>query len=176
MQNKANNIPEAANDGEAVNENDSDTLHRIEVPGEGSCLFLSIDYLINGGKLDLDSPGPMRKIVADAIRKDPAKYKDDIPDGSSAEDYCDWIMKTTTWGGRMELKILAQHFGVEIAALYIHKKRFRKMHIIKRNYQNRILLIYTGIHYNPLRASKKTMFLCSDKAIMDKGLEQFRST
>ena len=145
-------------------------IRPIAVPGEGSCLFLSINYLLNGGKIDLDSPGPMRKIVVDALRKDPAKYKDEVREGYTVEEYCDWIMDNNSWGGRLEIKLLAQHYGVQITSLHIHKNPIDWTEYEKeRNYQYRILLLYTGEHYDPLRTFRKTRFPLSDKVIMEKG-------
>lgn len=49
-------------------------LARRQVPANNSCLFTSINYLLNEEKLDLQSAWLLRKQIASVIEDDPQKY------------------------------------------------------------------------------------------------------
>ena len=83
-------LTEATNITEATD--NSNTLRRVRVPGEDSCLFLSVALLINGGQLRSERARLMRKIVAEEVWSNQEKY--DALLEQSSEDYCDWIMKS----------------------------------------------------------------------------------
>merc|ERR1711894_424940 len=42
-------------------------LTRKVVPANNSCLFTSINFVLEGGKLDLSSAGPLRQIIAGVV-------------------------------------------------------------------------------------------------------------
>jgi len=58
------------------------------------------------------------------------------------EQYLQTILKPTTWGGAIELGILAQYYGVEIASI----DRFSPSE--NKSIRMRCALIYSGIHYD----------------------------
>lgn len=58
-------------------------------------------------------------------------------------------MKETSWGGGIELYILSKYFGIEICVINIETLN----HVIygeDANYDKRIYLLYSGIHYDVL--------------------------
>lgn len=65
------------------------------------------------------------------------------------DDYVQWIMKTESWGGGIELSILAEFYEMEISVVDI-----QSLHVSKfgedKNYSQRMLLLYDGIHYDPM--------------------------
>ncbi|OBZ75522.1 Ubiquitin thioesterase OTU1 [Grifola frondosa] len=85
-------------------------IHRV-VPDDNSCLFSSIALVFE-----------QNIIVADAIRKDPIKW-DDATLGRSREDYISTILKPSSWGGAIELSILASHYSTEIASIDVETGR-----------------------------------------------------
>lgn len=58
-------------------------------------------------------------------------------------------MKSESWGGGIELSILSEFYEFEMAVVDI-----QSLHICKfgedKNYSERLLLLYDGIHYDPL--------------------------
>ena len=57
-----------------------------------------------------------RQMIATEIQGDPIKYRTDVLEGKTNEEYVTWIMNVDKWGGEIEMSILAKHLGVEVAA------------------------------------------------------------
>lgn len=80
-------------------------------------------------------------------------------------------MRPSSWGGGIELSILCDHYEVEIDVVDIQHTRIEKF---GEKHSNRILLIYDGIHYDPLyehTASKpRTIFPTFDDTVLAKCL------
>lgn len=109
----------------------------------------------------LCSPG---KVVADGIRNDAETYNEAILglalshsgfsllirlDSMPPATYISKILTPSTWGGAIELGILASHYGTEIASIDVETGRidqFAPRGV--ENPDNRCLLIYSGIHYD----------------------------
>jgi len=90
----------------------------------------------------------MREIVADGIRNDAETYNEAIL-GMPPATYISKILTPSTWGGAIELGILASHYGTEIASIDVETGRidqFAPRGV--ENPDNRCLLIYSGIHYD----------------------------
>ncbi|KZT68150.1 OTU-domain-containing protein [Daedalea quercina L-15889] len=119
-------------------------VHRI-VPDDNSCLFSSIALIF---EQDMGKAPMIRQIVADAIRKDPETWSDAIL-GRPREEYISTILKPSTWGGAIELTILASHYSTEIASVDVETGRVD--HFTPppaRDSGNRCILVYSGIHYD----------------------------
>lgn len=110
-------------------------LHTIE--DNNSCLFDSIKYLTSSS-IDL------REIVAQHILADPINYNDAIL-GKPVDRYVDWIMKSTSWGGAIELQILSMFLGVRIDSIDVESGRIDSFNPDGDEY---IVVLYTGIHYD----------------------------
>ncbi|PVV02021.1 hypothetical protein BB560_003536, partial [Smittium megazygosporum] len=97
-----------------------------EILDDNSCLFRSIT-------------------IREVILANPTEYNSAVL-GMPVQEYCDWIMKPTTWGGAIELKILSSWFKIEICSIDI------KTQVVYRFgqelYKTRAIVLYNGIHYN----------------------------
>ena len=151
-------------------------LARVTVPANNSCLFTSIDYVLHGGKLNLSSAESMREVIAGVVMSQPNIYNDAFL-GKSNADYCDWILKDDSWGGAIEIDILSNLNKIEIDVVDCQTGRIDRFGEDKF-YQNRILLIYDGIHYDPIvfqfadtSRAPKTQFSTKDEQILGLALE-----
>ncbi|GAC76277.1 OTU-like cysteine protease [Moesziomyces antarcticus T-34] len=115
------------------------------VPDDNSCLFNSIGFLFEQ-RLGADICSGLRSTVADAIRSNPSTYPD-IVLGQPREAYISKILNPQTWGGAIELSILAEHFGVELTSVDVASGTIHRFGEDK-NFENRGIVIYSGIHYD----------------------------
>lgn len=151
-------------------------LMRKVVPANNSCLFTSIHYIMTNGNFDMSIATELRKLIVKTVAEDPTSYNEAFL-GKSNSEYCKWIQNDQTWGGAIEVAILSKHYQVEIVVVdtqHVRLNRFGE----DFNYNNRVLLIYDGIHYDPLHmemfdseSTVQTMFLCDDHVILQMALE-----
>ncbi|KAI0819116.1 OTU-domain-containing protein [Irpex lacteus] len=119
-------------------------VHRI-VPDDNSCLFSSVAVVF---EQNISKASEVRKIVAEEIRKDPETWSDVIL-GRPRDEYISYILKPTSWGGAIELSILAKHYSTEIASVDVETGRIDKFSPPpETDSGNRTILIYSGIHYD----------------------------
>jgi len=161
---------------QAQMENGGGILTRQVVPANNSCLFTSINFVMKNGKLDLSSAPGMRQLIANIVRSDPSKYNEGFL-GKSNADYCAWIMDDNSWGGAIEVSMLAEHYKVEIGVVDTQTCRIDKFGE-DRSYNQRVLLLYDGIHYDPLMLESfdqgepvKTIFPIENDVILTQALE-----
>lgn len=124
-------------------------LLRHPVPSNNSCLFISVHFCLTHGVVDDQIGKSMRKIIADTVASDKQHF-DDAFLGKSNADYCNWILDDNNWGGAIELSILCKFYKTEIVAIDV------KNTILNRfgedsQYSQRMLLLYDGLHYDPLK-------------------------
>lgn len=124
-------------------------LLRHPVPSNNSCLFISIHFCLTNGVVDDQIGKSMRKIIAETVASDKERF-DDAFLGKSNADYCKWILDDNNWGGAIELSILCKYYETEIVAIDV------KNTILNRfgedsHYNQRMLLLYDGLHYDPLK-------------------------
>lgn len=124
-------------------------LLRHPVPSNNSCLFISVHFCLTHGVVDDQIGKSMRKIIADTVASDKQHF-DDAFLGKSNADYCNWILDDNNWGGAIELSILCKYYETEIVAIDV------KNTILNRfgedsHYPQRMLLLYDGLHYDPLK-------------------------
>ena len=65
------------------------------------------------------------------------------------DEYIATILRPSSWGGAIELTILANHYGTEISSVDVETGRID--HFApppERSSGNRCILIYSGIHYD----------------------------
>jgi len=90
----------------------------------------------------------IRKIVADEIRKDMVTWSEAIL-GRPRDDYISTILKPSTWGGAIELAVLAKHYNTEISSVDVETGRIDHFAPSpEADSGNRSILIYSGIHYD----------------------------
>lgn len=124
-------------------------LMKQVVAADNSCLFTSINFVLNGKLDESGEAAPyLRQVVAGTIRNDKNNYDEAIL-GKPVEEYCTWIQNDTSWGGAIELAILSNYYGIEIAVVDTINaiiNRFGE----DQNYDVRVFLMFDGIHYDPL--------------------------
>ncbi|XP_044757088.1 ubiquitin thioesterase OTU1 [Coccinella septempunctata] len=158
---------------QAINEQENcqGILIKHVVPADNSCLFSSLFFVLNR---KIDDSGEavkwFRELVAETISKDTETYSEAIL-GKPVTEYCSWIKEPTSWGGAIELSVLANHYGIEIAVVDTMNgiiNRFGE----DQKYPVRVYLMFDGIHYDPLYMESfkdgdiKTMFQSEDEATL----------
>ena len=113
------------------------------MPDDNSCLFRAISSAVMS---DVDAVTEFRSIVAEVIQADPDTYNKAVLDNKEPNKYCRWIKSSDSWGGQVELVILAKYFGVEIFALDVQHLRVDKYN--EGEGQRRCIVVYSGIHYD----------------------------
>mmetsp|Transcript_37250 Transcript_37250/g.60327 ORF Transcript_37250/g.60327 Transcript_37250/m.60327 type:complete len:345 (-) Transcript_37250:130-1164(-) len=132
-----------------VGEQDESVVVRRQIPDDNSCLFNAVGYVLEGQSLAHASR--LRKVIADAVSKDPITFNEGFL-GKSPSDYAHWIQLPGSWGGAIELFILAQHYRTEIMAFDVISLR-KDTYGDGNGYPQRVLLMYDGIHYDALALS-----------------------
>lgn len=121
---------------------DRDTVLKLRVmEDDNSCLFRAVGYALTR---DVDSMRELRQIIASAIKENPVEYNDAIL-GKKRSDYIDWIQRDNSWGGAIELSILAKYFGVTILSLDVSTGRVDEFNPGQSSF---IAVVYSGIHYD----------------------------
>ncbi|KAK3052609.1 hypothetical protein LTS18_012258, partial [Coniosporium uncinatum] len=64
--------------------------------------------------------------------------------------YCKWIQNPDSWGGGIEIGILAQQFDVEVCSINVQDLRVDRFNEGKAQ---RCILVYSGIHYDTIALS-----------------------
>jgi len=64
------------------------------------------------------------------------------------DEYIRTILSPNSWGGAIELTILAAHYGTEIASIDIETGRIDTFGPSDGASESRALLVYSGIHYD----------------------------
>ncbi|KAI9443667.1 OTU-domain-containing protein [Lactarius psammicola] len=118
-------------------------IHRI-VPDDNSCMFASVALIF---EQNMQKAAVIRQIVAEAIRKDPETWSDAIL-GRPRDEYIRIILSPNSWGGAIELAILAAHYRTEIASIDVETGRIDRFGDALGAGEGRALLIYSGIHYD----------------------------
>ncbi|XP_053508899.1 ubiquitin thioesterase OTU1 isoform X3 [Ictalurus furcatus] len=151
-------------------------LERRAVPADNSCLFTSVNYVVEGGVYNAACAADMRQLIGHIVASDPAAYSEAVL-GKSNEDYCAWIRRSDTWGGAIELSILSKFYQCEICVVDTQTVRVDRFGE-DAGYGKRVLLIYDGIHYDPLQmlvpgtdCPPQTIFSTSDDVILAQALE-----
>ncbi|KAG9332701.1 hypothetical protein JZ751_014800 [Albula glossodonta] len=151
-------------------------LARRVVPADNSCLFTSVFYVVEGGVYDPSCAPEMRGLIAQIVASDPASYSEAVL-GKTNEDYCAWIRRSDTWGGAIEVSILSKFYQCEICVVDTQTVRVDRFGE-DAGYRKRVLLIYDGIHYDPLQretpgseAPPQTVFSAADDVILAQALE-----
>lgn len=152
------------------------TLERRVVPADNSCLFTSVHYVVEGGVYDPACAPDMRGLIAQIVASDPTAYSEAVL-GKTNDDYCAWIRREDTWGGAIEVAILSKFYQCEICVVDTQTVRVDRFGE-DAGYQKRVLLIYDGIHYDPLQkvvpgsdAPPQTVFSTVDDVTLAQALE-----
>ncbi|KAK4058730.1 ubiquitin-specific protease otu1 [Microbotryomycetes sp. JL221] len=117
------------------------------VPDDNSCLFTSCGLLLEPGKPDVANF--LRKTVADSIRADPETWSDAML-GRPRDKYIKTILSQDSWGGAIELSILAQKYETVICSIDVQTGRVDRF---GDGFGSQCLVVYSGIHYDALTFS-----------------------
>mmetsp|Transcript_7569 Transcript_7569/g.19456 ORF Transcript_7569/g.19456 Transcript_7569/m.19456 type:complete len:344 (+) Transcript_7569:209-1240(+) len=115
------------------------------IDSDNSCLFNAVGYVMERSR---GKSAALREVIATAVRGDPFTYNEGVL-GKDTEAYCDWIRKPGSWGGAIELSILASHYKREIAAFDLQTMRC-DVYGEDAGYAERVMLLYDGLHYDAL--------------------------
>ncbi|CAM9866489.1 unnamed protein product [Lampetra fluviatilis] len=136
-------------------------LSRHVVPADNSCLFTSVSYALDGPVAAVPAAAAaataagrareLRRLIASVVAGEPDTYSEALLGKPNAE-YCRWIEQEDTWGGAIELSILARFYECEICVADTQTLRVDRFGE-GSGYARRALLIYDGIHYDPLELS-----------------------
>lgn len=158
-------------------------LLRRPVPANNSCLFTSVYFCLTNGEYSDDAGPRLRQIIAETVAADRDTFNEAFL-GKPNREYCTWILNEDHWGGGIELAILSQFYETEMVAVDTQNARLNRFGE-DRNHAHRILIIYDGIHYDPLMlepfsnsklSNRKviTVFPTSDARMLDMALEVAR--
>lgn len=147
------------------------------VPADNSCLFTSIDFVMeNGKRINLESGKTLRRVIAQAVASEPDLYNPGFLEKSNSE-YCAWISDSRSWGGAIEVSILADHFQIEIDVINAQTGRI-DMFGEDKKFSQRVFLLYSGVHYDPVVLENfdgtviiQTKFDVKDEEILVQALE-----
>ncbi|KAL6052751.1 Ubiquitin thioesterase OTU1 [Balamuthia mandrillaris] len=147
---------------------------RRPVDSDNNCLFTSLGYVLEDH--NLTEGLKLRKVIATTVKNDPVTYNEVFLEKSNAK-YVEWISNSSNWGGAIELSILSDYYETEIAVFDIQTGR-TDIYGQGKHYPERVLLIYDGIHYDPLALTFEeglpkemdvTVFSVSDEYVMRKA-------
>lgn len=127
---------------------DEGVVVRRVIPADNSCLFNAVGYVMENDK---NKSSELRQVIATAVRSDTAHYNEAFL-GKPNKEYCAWILDPEKWGGAIELSILADYYGREIAAYDVQTSRC-DLYGQGKGYTERVMLIYDGLHYDALALS-----------------------
>lgn len=127
---------------------DEGVIVRRVIPADNSCLFNAVGYVMENDK---HKSSELRQVIATAVENDPVHYNAAFL-GKPNKDYCAWILDPEKWGGAIELSILADYYGREIAAYDVQTTRC-DLYGQGKGYTERVMLIYDGLHYDALAMS-----------------------
>lgn len=149
-------------------------LARKVVPADNSCLFRSISTLLSTGT----DPSELRQLSASIIVSQPEIYTTAML-GRPNQEYINWILKGESWGGAIELSIFSDFFQVELDVVDIQTQRIDRFGHAN-HYSNRGVLIYDGIHYDPLVLTNnngmvvQSVFPIQDDRVLEEALDMAR--
>lgn len=129
---------------------DISVVRRV-VDDDNSCLFSAVGYVARGSRGEASR---LRNMVADSVlhaASDASSepWTSEAVLGKTPEEYAAWIRDPRRWGGAIELNILSDRLGMEIAAFDIQTLRV-DIYGQGKGYSQRVMLVYDGLHYDAL--------------------------
>lgn len=89
------------------------------------------------------TPATLRRIVVDAIRKDPLRFDANFL-GAHPDRYCHRLLDGM-WGGGIELSILSEIFHIEICSVDVQTGKAYHFGE-QQDYDEFCVVIYSGVH------------------------------
>lgn len=105
-----------------------------------SCLFTALALLLLPSQPPSSAAQSLRHTVAAALAADPDTWSEPIL-GLPPAAYISTILKPSSWGGAIELAVLANEFGVEICSVDVQSGRVDRFGAG----EGRVWVVYSGI-------------------------------
>ena len=137
---------------------------RLRVPPDNSCLFTAVDCLLHSGVFRENAAADMRALCIERIKGDHETYSD-LYLGQRSADYCDWLSLSTSWGGEVEIIILAELNNIQISIVQMETLSiltYSPPFVAGQGNIPRIFLLYTGQHYDALMDEKNSTYTFAD--------------
>ena len=80
---------------------------------DNSCLFRALSYVMGRSMVSVDE---LRQLVAGTIQENPNTYSAAVLE-QEPDKYCEWIKRDSSWGGGIELGIMADFFDIEVSLM-----------------------------------------------------------
>jgi hypothetical protein len=123
---------------------------RYKIPRDNSCLFRAVDFLLVG-RTNNNAPTKWRTLCAQHIRNHPEKYSA-VYLGQNVDNYCNWLLLNSSWGGETEIIILCELNDIQISVIQIEASvgilTYSPSKMTDR--VKRIYILYTGEHYDAI--------------------------
>ncbi len=119
---------------------------RREVDADNSCLFSSVAYLMDRANFGESSSLKFRNIIVEYLLDN--EFDANLLD-QPKEQYIDFIQDTKNWGGALEVKMFSEIFRKQIVCIDVKTNR-ADIYGEDKKYDQRIYLLYNGVHYDPL--------------------------
>ena len=122
---------------------------RRVIDADNSCLYNCFGYLL---LRSLCMSTRLREVCSKVAADESEKYNSAVL-GREIDDYKVWVTKPDTWGGEVEISILSAYFNIGVGVVDI---RTNQIYLYNCKYDNnegseeRIYLLYDGIHYDAL--------------------------
>lgn len=149
------------------------------MPDDNSCLFSAVGYVLCGRSRA--EAGALRQLAARLILSDaagPALFSEAVL-GKPPAIYAEWVQKSKSWGGAIELSLFSAHFAVQIASIDVASGRV-DVFGEDQAHQKRAYLLYSGIHYDALarlagpgapEAADQTVFDSTDDSVLVQAMQ-----
>jgi len=121
-------------------------VHRV-MPDDNSCLFRALGKCLLGS--DVDGMVELRSTVAQGVQADTERFNEIVLE-KEPDEYCRWIQNPNSWGGATEIIIIAEAFGVEVAAVNLEDCSIQRFN---EGAGMRVFLVYSGIHWDALASN-----------------------
>jgi len=152
---------------------------RKAMPGDNSCLFHSINYVLRNKVQSKEKVAELREIAANLVATNPDKWNSAVL-GMSNSLYQHHILSPNVWGGEVELVVFSEHFEAEIVTmdyLNLHETVFGE----GRGFKRRVFLLYhaseSNAHYDALafapNAAGAAAALATDDQVVFSTLDSF---
>lgn len=148
------------------------------ITNDNSCMFNTVGYLMEQ-RISTDLMRQLRETVAAVILSDSSDRYGEAMLGCPKEQYVQTMLKDATWGGGIELAILADTYDVEIAAIDVetaHQYLFGSSDSPSARKSRRIYCVYSGVHYDALYeeqpgGGRRTIFSPDDAVAESRALK-----
>lgn len=124
-------------------------MTRRIIDADNSCLYNCFGYLL---LRSLCMSTRLREVCANVASGEHEKYNSAVL-GREIDDYKIWVTKPDTWGGEVEISILSAYFKIGVGVVDIRTNQiylYNCNHDDNRSSEERIYILYDGIHYDAL--------------------------